>query len=404
VNVAADERSPAVFDAGSDGDRRSSRRHRRRRKTWIALTVVAVLGTAVFIVNQTRPFGIDFAHPLGTRHHAKAASNDGTEGAATSTVSRRTLTARTSVGGTLGYAGAYDVFGRAQGTVTRLPAVGSVVRQGEVLYQVDGAPVLLLYGSTPAYRTLAGGASASDVTGQDVRQLNAALVALGYADGLGLDASSNQFGWATRVAVQRLQKHLGVAQTGALTLGQIVFLPTAARIITVAAQLGGSAGGPILSATSTARVVKVSLDAAQQSQVKVADAVTVTLPNGQSTPGRIAAVGKVATTGAGGGAGASTTPKITVTVTPTRPAATGTLDQAPVQVAITTATVPDVLVVPVTALLALVGGGYAVEEVAADGTHHLVPVTLGLFDDAEGLVQVTGPALAAGQRVVVPAS
>jgi hypothetical protein len=33
-----------------------------------------------------------------------------------------------------------------------------------------------------------------------------------------------------------------------------------------------------------------------------------------------------------------------------------------------------------------------------------VPVTLGLFDDAEGLVQVTGPALAAGQRVVVPAS
>jgi hypothetical protein len=31
-----------------------------------------------------------------------------------------------------------------------------------------------------------------------------------------------------------------------------------------------------------------------------------------------------------------------------------------------------------------------------------VPVTLGLFDDTQGLVQVTGSGLAAGQQVVVP--
>jgi hypothetical protein len=42
-----------------------------------------------------------------------------------------------------------------------------------------------------------------------------------------------------------------------------------------------------------------------------------------------------------------------------------------------------------------------VEIVAGDGTHHLVPVTPGLFDDAAGMVQVSGPSLAAGQRVVV---
>jgi hypothetical protein len=34
--------------------------------------------------------------------------------------------------------------------------------------------------------------------------------------------------------------------------------------------------------------------------------------------------------------------------------------------------------------------------------HHLVAVTTGLFDDADGLVQVSGPGSAAGQRVVVP--
>ena len=47
--------------------------------------------------------------------------------------------------------------------------------------------------------------------------------------------------------------------------------------------------------------------------------------------------------------------------------------------------------------------GYAV-EVVEGGVHHLEAVTLGLFDDAEGLVQVSGQGVAAGQRVVVPAT
>jgi multidrug efflux pump subunit AcrA (membrane-fusion protein) len=72
-------------------------------------------------------------------------------------------------------------------------------------------------------------------------------------------------------------------------------------------------------------------------------------------------------------------------------------------VSITTATVDHALVVPVNALLALASGGYAVEEVASDGTHRLVPVELGLFDDADGLVQVTGTGLRPGRRIVVPA-
>jgi hypothetical protein len=63
-----------------------------------------------------------------------------------------------------------------------------------------------------------------------------------------------------------------------------------------------------------------------------------------------------------------------------------------------------VLAVPVDALVALAGGGYAVEEVTSDGSHQLVAVTPGLFDDAQGLVEVSGKGLAAGQRVVVPAS
>jgi hypothetical protein len=71
-------------------------------------------------------------------------------------------------------------------------------------------------------------------------------------------------------------------------------------------------------------------------------------------------------------------------------------------VTITTGSVTNALVVPVAALRAQPGGGYAVEVAEAGGRHHLVAVGLGLFDDADGLVQVTATSLTAGQRVVVP--
>jgi hypothetical protein len=177
----------------------------------------------------------------------------------------------------------------------------------------------------------------------------------------------------------------------------------------------------VLQATSTTRQVQVALSASQQTGMAVGDKVSITLPNNRTTPGVISSVATVATcpssSGSGGsgsssaapgtdtcssGSSGSTTPTITVDVAPSDPAATGTWDQAPVQVGITTASVPNALVVPVTALLARSGGSYAVEVVRAGARNHLVPVSLGLFDDAEGLVQVTASGLAAGQEVVVP--
>jgi multidrug efflux pump subunit AcrA (membrane-fusion protein) len=85
------------------------------------------------------------------------------------------------------------------------------------------------------------------------------------------------------------------------------------------------------------------------------------------------------------------------------PRAAGTLDQAPVTVNITTASASDALAVPVTALLAQSPGGYQVEVAGPGNTRRYVPVTTGIFDDASGLVQVTGP-LTPGERVVVASS
>lgn len=377
---------------------------RRRRRMLSTAAVVLVLVAAGAYVERTNPGGISLSHPLGIRHHTTSGRRENTAATSVQTVERRSLSQTTSVPGTLGYAGDYTVLGRGHGTVTWLPAAGQVIGNGQVLYRVDGRPVVLLYGSTPAYRALAAGAEASDVTGTDVRQLNRDLVALGYAASSVLNPNSDEFNWATSAALHNLLTHVGVTDADRLALGGYVFEPGPVRVTRVSATLGGPAGGPILKGTSTARQVTVDLDASQQSQVKAGDGVSITLPNNRATPGTVTSVGTVATTPPNSGSAPSDgTPTVTVEITPTDPRATGTLDQSPVQVAITTATVHSVLAVRVDALLALSSGGYAVEVIDTGG-RRLVPVHLGLFDDADGLVQVTGAGLAAGQRVVVPAT
>jgi|HubBroStandDraft_4_1064222.scaffolds.fasta_scaffold18555_3 hypothetical protein len=234
------------------------------------------------------------------------------------------------------------VYGQTS-TFTKLPSVGQVISRGQTLYAISGRPVVLLYGSPSTRR---------------------------------------------------------------LPLGSVVFEPGPVRVTSVTPTVGQTVmPGPVLAITSTARQVKIALDASQQASVKVGDQVTITLPNNQSTPGRITYVSSVATTPSSGGKGGEeeSAPTVEVDATPTDPAATGHLDQAPVNVEITTERVENVLAVPVDALLALAGGGYAV-EVAEGRVHRLVAVTVGLFDDTEGVVQVSGQGLSAGQRVVVPAT
>jgi hypothetical protein len=323
---------------------------------------------------------------------------------ATQAVMRQDLSASTPVTATLGYAGSYTVTGKGGGTLTWLPSAGQVIGQGQALYRVDnGSPVVLLYGSVPAWRPMSTGD-----TGADVSQLNHNLVRLGYANSADLSALGwEHYSWETRYGVQQMEEHLGVSSpSGSLRLGQVVFQPGALRISQVTGSLGGQAGGPVLDATSTRHVVTISLDASQQTEVKAGDKVTVTLPDGTTTPGTVFWVGRVATSsgGSGGNGGSGSRATIPVTVTLTHPAVAGSLDQTPVTVNITTGSVKNTLAVPVGALLAQSSGGYAVEVVGAGSTRHLVPVRVGpVFDDTDGLVQVTG-ALTPGQRVVVPAA
>jgi hypothetical protein len=361
----------------------------RHRARWVAAGLAAVAAVALLAGWRAGVFA------------APASPGTAELGApATQAVVREDIAATTPVSATLGYAGSFTVTGQGGGTLTWLPPTGRTIRQGQALYRVgNGSPVVLLYGSVPAWRPLDEG-----VTGADVTQLNRDLVQLGYADRTDIAGSGwDYYSWATAAGVQVLEEHVGVsAPPGSLALGQLVFKPTALRVTQVTGSLGGPASGPVFQATSDQHVVMIPLDVSQQGEVQAGDRVTVTLPDGTSTPGAVASVGTVATTSPSGpGGGTMTT--IPVTVTLTDPRTAGSLDQAPVTVYITTAAAHDVLAVPVTALLARSPGVYVVEILGSGNERRYVPVTPGIFDDSSGLVQVSG-ALRPGEQVVVAAT
>jgi hypothetical protein len=316
-------------------------------------------------------------------------------------------------------------------TYTWLPSAGEVIRQDQRVYAVSNEPVPLLYGSIAAYRAFYAGMS----DGADVGQLTRDLIALGYGAGL---AQGDHYSAATAAAVERWQKARGLPATGEILLGEVVFEPGPIRVTSVTASAGASAGGgggsgssggggggTVLTATSTTPVVTVDLPVTQEYLVKPGDAVSVVLPDGTSTVGgQVETVGNVATcpggsgtgtgtggssagqspcssTGSSGGSGSNSSPTVTVTITLDSTLPGATLDQAPVNVNITSQTVSNVLAVPVNALLALQGGGYGVDVVTGT-TSHLVGVTTGLYSST--LVQVSGPGITVGTRVEVPSS
>jgi peptidoglycan hydrolase-like protein with peptidoglycan-binding domain len=326
----------------------------------------------------------------------------------TATVVRTNLATTVLTAGTLGYAPTRPLTNQLAGTYTWLPAVGRQVAAGQPLYRIDNLPVVLMQGGIPAWRPLVLGMT----DGPDVSQLQANLIALGYATGL-FPAPTGHFDVLTAYAVERWQTAAGYPVTGEITFGQVVFLPSAILVgaPNVAPGQAASAGQQPYLATTDQRLVTVPANPSLP-PVRAGETVSIVLPSNTATPGRITAIGPapLAGTSAGppassggpaassGGPAAATTTTV-LTVRPARPAATGTGDSVPVQVSLPTQSAPGVLAVPVTALLALAGGGYGVDIVTTSGAHRLTGVQTGLF--AGGRVAISGPGIAAGTRVVV---
>ena len=364
-----------------------------RRKLLIAASVAVVVGGAIA------------ALVLAFGSAAKEPAAETVLPPATAPVQRTTLVETKTVSGTLGHGDPIPLAAGEAGILTWIAPVGSIVRRGQPLFKVDERPVVLLYGTLPLYRTLRPG-----VVGRDVRELERNLAVLGYR-GFAVDGT---YSAATAAAVLAWQAKLGLARSGIVEVGQVLFRPGPVRIAGHSARVGdgigrgSEGGGAVLSYTGTKRLVSVELEVADLPLAVRGRTVTVTVPGRGAIKGRIAQVGTEITTQAppagegqaqGGAASATTDAVVQVTVSIANQRALGSLNAAPVDVDFVSSKRENVLAVPVVALLALPQGGFGVEVVQGTRTR-IVPVTTGMF--AAGRVEVRGEGIAEGVRVGVP--
>ncbi|WP_254878914.1 peptidoglycan-binding protein [Streptomyces sp. NA04227] len=378
--------SPTVEPADS-AEIGSPAARRKRRRIVLPLLLTAAVGGAAAL-GTTRPW---------ERQSSVAEQPSLSHG--TVTVEKGSLSSSIQVGGALSYDAPTPVVASGHGTFTALPAVGSVVKAGGKLYEVDGAPVVLMKGNRPLWRDLGPGVG----DGADVKQLKGNLVALGYADGLGL-AVDEKFTPGTATAVKRWQKALGVKETGTVVLGSVVMLPqTRVRVQKVGAQLGSPLGSsPVLTVSSTDLVAIVHPAENQLSRFAPNGKAVVNLAEGGTVQGRIRSLIRGGDGGDGGDSGPDGSggdqQKTAVTVVLDRQDKARHAGPSSVTVNVVGDTAGDALIVPVTALLALDGGGYGVKVV--DGTTaRLVKVRLGLVADAKA--QISGD-VKSGDQVVIP--
>jgi hypothetical protein len=122
-------------------------REKVRRKTWavaaaVVLAAAAATGGVIAMSGAEQATGAAQEPPVNT-----------------ATVERGRLSDMLSQYGILTYrarsdGSPYAVINQARGTYTERPDAGDEVGCGGVLYRVDDKPVLLLCGSTPAYRSV----------------------------------------------------------------------------------------------------------------------------------------------------------------------------------------------------------------------------------------------------------
>ena len=271
----------------------------------------------------------------------------------------------------------------------------------------------LFYGEGAAWRSM----SIDTTPGPDIRWLETNLVALGYGD-LGDIEVDEVFDAATAEAVAAWQSDVGVMATGEVPLGQVVFIAGPAPVSALevsrgdsvnegavlyeltAVELVSSTVGPdgVQDQTVTAQRVTARLDLVDQDLLALGSFVVIELPDDTEVDGEVVELGAVPVIVPETGQSDESS-YLDVVVAPLEsvdPNWTG----ATVQIRFATEVAQGVLSVPVSALLALQEGGYAVEIVLPDGSVRLVGVSTGLF--ADGFVEVAGNGLAPDLEVVIP--
>lgn len=317
-----------------------------------------------------------------------------TAGLSTGTVARRDLVQTETLAGTLGFGAQRSFPTNTSGIVTALPEEGDVIGLGEVLFEVDNRPVLLMEGGLPQYRPF----NIDMDDGRDVQQLESNLVSLGYADGFDLTVD-NDFTSVTADVIEAMEEAWEVEETRAFELGALVFASGPVRIASITVELGQSISPQVVvfQVTETDQRITLDLDAEDRALLAEGDEVDIELPDGTIVDGMVDEIASVATRSIDPQSGGLSDPTIEILVVYAGPPPADGFDAAPVDIIVTEEVDKDVLTVPVPALIALAEGGHAVEVVTSGGTR-LVPVELGDFVD--DFVEITGD-VAEGDEIVM---
>ena len=351
-----------------------------------AKRILLLTGIGVVVVGLVGA-GVVFAQSPGSaRPDAKPLKVE------TAVVTRGDLTEEVRAQGTLAFASLREMGTTLSGTVTAITGVGTPVGAGQELFRVDDLPVVLMHGELPAWRSFESGMPA----GRDVLQLEQNLKVLGLFD----REPDTKFDWNTEAAVKKWQKSLVLAQTGIIEHGRVIFSVGDVRIQSQKAAIGDESGAELVSVTGTQKLVVAYIDPAQRGHAPVDASVTVLLPGAVSTTGTVRALGAPEEREGTNGKAL----KIPVTITLDEPEVAADFENVSVSLLLAQTRASDVLLIPVGSLLALPGGGFAVEVVTEASTSSatptpLVAVELGAF--ANGLVVVAGGELAEGTKIVV---
>jgi hypothetical protein len=361
---------------------------KRGRYAVVAVVVVALVAIAIVATHRSS------APPADT--------NTGAVATTTAKIETRTLQKTDSVDGNLDYATSRPVINQKAGTLTSAPDSGTTIDRGQTLYTVDNKPVVLLFGDTPIYRQM----DQSSAAGSDVKQLKENLVALGFGSGL---ADDGTYDADTAYDVERWENSVGLDGDGIVALGEALFLPGAVRMSATKINLGSSAavGAEAVTVSENTKVVTAPLDATKAGEVKQGDSISVILPNGKTATGKVQSVGPKPASSSGGGAASAAgggAAAAAATTSSTNQAiiafddeqTVSAVNSGPVKVKVVSSTRTNVKAAPVTALIALAEGGYAL-QVANGGK--LVAATPGLI--ADGWAEITSD-IPVGTAVVVP--
>jgi Putative peptidoglycan binding domain len=268
-------------------------------------------------------------------------------------------------------------------TITSIIGLNATVQQGDVLYTVDGTPVVALDGALPAWRSL----STSSVDGPDIAQLEASLVALGYDPDLKVTVD-NHFDSSTRTMVKAWQVGLGVEATGKVDLGSVVFLPTSTAVSSVDRLVGDTVGEGDIVLTLAAPTQEVLLDVPAGDEAQVIPGLTVDIGDVQGTVSRLRSADRDGTV---------VVEAVVIPVTPIENATNGTS----VKVTITLQNDTGVLIAPAEALVSRLDGTYAVQAQTADGSAKWL--TVELLGVSGGNVAIRGADLSEGTVLLLPA-